>query len=150
MIVYSFFSIVFPVFFYLFIYVFLFFCLLQVNRRWWDYCCIALRRTALRRWETQRKSKWNKKKKVRWTTLRGERFHFAQAPNKRENKEKKKGKKKSNRFLTWSNLEKEMMGCWTRGQWNVFCDSEFIICHHETGLCLQTHGTEEKRKEKKA
>lgn len=56
--------------------------------------------------------------KVTWTTLRGECFHCAQAPNKRQNEEKKIN---SISYLVdprKRQKKKEMMICWTWGQWN--------------------------------
>lgn len=77
--------------------------------------------------------------KVTWTTLRGECFHCAQAPNKRQNEEKK------NQFYFlpgWSKKKTEekrnddLLNLRTMKS-NAVCNFEFIISHCETGLCLQ-------------
>lgn len=110
-------------------------------------CCIAFRRTALRRWtHRENPNETGTKKEAAWATLRGECFHCAHAPNKRQNEKKnllyflpgrtKKEKRKAG--LLNSRTMKS----------NAVCNFEFIISHCGTGLCLQRKKRRHKVKSK--
>lgn len=77
--------------------------------------------------------------KVTWTTLRGECFHCAHAPNKRQNEEKKN----QLYFLPGWTKKKEMMICWTWGQWNQTQSSTLSLLFLTVRLDFASKGKRE-------